>query len=80
MGKSYEQKRQELAKRFEQKKTNFLTTLFSLTKDLQDDLNILGVQYQEINAKEIEEKDSETTKETEATEVEPKKKKDKTNK
>ena len=60
MEKNYEQKKQELSKRFESKKTNFINTLFSLTKDLQDDLNILGEQYKEFEASEAEETESKT--------------------
>ena len=55
MSKTYEQKKQELLKRFEDKKTKFLNNLFSNVKDLQDDLNDLGLQYKESESNEAEE-------------------------
>ena len=56
MTKNHEQKKQELLKRFENKKTNFLTTLFALVKDVQEDLNSLSIQHREVEADETETK------------------------
>jgi len=60
MAKSLEQKKQELKEKFESKKTNFLNTLFSLVKNIQEDLNDLSAQYKEVESEEVTSKKKES--------------------